>query len=94
MQSVLVWLRDRHVADVCAAGADDAELVVLDEVEGQQQHVLEMRYRFGSRGAFQRYEREQAPRLRAEGLAEIARLGIVATMTRTTGELVAWHRRS
>lgn len=89
----LVWLRDRHVRDVCSAGADDAELVVLDAT-ADLPHALEIRYRFASHGAFERYEREEAPRLRAEGLAEAARLGIGAgiTMARSTGESVPWRR--
>ena len=87
MEGFLVWLRDRHLADVCAAGALDAELVRLDG-EG---FVLEARYRFASREEFGRYERDEAPRLRAEGLAEIARLGLSAdqvSFARATGEIV------
>lgn len=87
MEGFLVWLRDRHLADVCAAGASSAELVRLDG-EG---FVLEARYRFPSREAFARYERDEAPRLRAEGLAEIARLGLAAdqvSFVRTTGDIV------
>lgn len=91
MLAIVAWLRDRHVADVVTAGADGAELVLLDEAHG---HVVEARYRFASRDAFARYEREEAPRLRAEGLAEIGRLGIAldaVTFTRTTGEIVLTH---
>ena len=47
-----------HVADVIAAGASDAELVRLDS---DTQHVVEARYHFASRTAFERYERERAP---------------------------------
>jgi Domain of unknown function (DUF4286) len=91
MEGFLRWLRDRHIADVCAAGASDAELVVLDPVEGGR-HTIEARYRFASRDAFGRYERDHAPRLRADGLAELARLEVGpdgVTFTRTTGEIVA-----
>ncbi|MBY0229475.1 MAG: dipeptidase PepE [Gemmataceae bacterium] len=59
----LAWMRGKHLADVRAAGADAAELVGL---EGRR---WEARYRFSSREAFAAYERDHAPRLRAEGLA-------------------------
>jgi antitoxin (DNA-binding transcriptional repressor) of toxin-antitoxin stability system len=60
----LRWLREGHVAEVLAGGATVAEVVALD----QPAHAYEVRYRFPSREAFDRYEREAAPRLRAEGL--------------------------
>lgn len=95
MEGFLVWLRDRHIADVCAAGADDAELVALD-ASVDLPHAIEIRYRFASRGAFDQYEREHAPRLRAEGLEEAARLGLAPgrgiLMTRTTGESIPWRK--
>lgn len=94
MEGFLRWLRDRHVADVCAAGAEDAEIDVLDPIGGAHPNAVEIRYRFASREAFARYEREEAPRLRAEGLAELARLGVApagVTFARTTGERVAWR---
>src|SRR5262249_61192900 len=59
----LTWMRTRHIADVLAAGALSAEVVELDGSE------FEARYRFASREAFAAYERDHAPRLRAEGLA-------------------------
>jgi hypothetical protein len=59
------WLRDGHVADVMAGGAVAAEVVRIDG--GPR---FEVRYRFPSREAFERYEREHAPRLRAEGRAK------------------------
>jgi hypothetical protein len=94
MEEFLTWLRDRHVADVCAAGAVSADLVRLDPTSDLP-NALEVRYRFASREAFELYEREHAPRLRAEGLAEIVRLGGVAdrvTFVRTIGELVDWRK--
>lgn len=99
MEAFVEWLRARHVADVCEAGATDAEIVRLDSTSDTE-HAVEVRYRFASREAFARYEREHAPRLRADGLAELARLGLGAeaapasgdrprvTFTRTTGEIV------
>lgn len=60
----LHWLRDHHIADVLAGGATRAEIVVLDAPAP----TYEVRYRFPSRQAFDLYERDHAPRLRAEGL--------------------------
>jgi hypothetical protein len=60
----LRWLRGGHVAEVLAGGAAAAEVVALDGPDT----AYEVRYRFPSRAAFDRYEREHAPRLRAEGL--------------------------
>jgi len=95
MEGFLRWLRDRHVADVCAAGAEDAEMHRLDPVGGDHPHAVEIRYRFASRDAFARYEREHAPRLRADGIAELTRLSVPAervAFTRWTGERVDWRR--
>jgi hypothetical protein len=60
----LRWLREGHIAEVLGGGACRAEVVALD----QPPHAFEVRYLFPSREAFDRYEREFAPRLRAEGL--------------------------
>jgi len=60
----LAWLRGGHVADVLAGGAAAAAIIALDPPA----LTYEVRYRFPSREAFDRYEREVAPRLRAEGL--------------------------
>jgi hypothetical protein len=78
----LPWLRE-HVEHVCEAGAQRAEIVLLDG-----EAAIEARYVFASRAAFERYENEEAPRLRREGKDEIARLGVQAAFTRTTGEIV------
>ncbi len=58
------WLTSQHLQDVCAAGAQSAELVRFD---GEPLRYA-TRYHFASRAAFETYEREHAPRLRAEGL--------------------------
>jgi hypothetical protein len=73
------WLQNTHIRDVCAAGAQDAEIVRLDR-------ACEIRYHFGSRRAFEDYERDHAPRLRAEGLARAQ--GRV-TFARTMGDVIA-----
>lgn len=79
----VAWLRDPHLADVCAAGAEHGEIVMVDE------RTVEVRYRFASKDAFDRYEREEAPRLRAQGLDVLAKLGGTpgngVTFTRTSG---------
>jgi hypothetical protein len=59
------WLRREHLAQVCAAGALDAEVIRFD---ADNRVVCEVRYHFASREAFAAYERDHAPRLRAEGL--------------------------
>ena len=58
------WLRIEHLDEVLAAGALDAEVVRLDG----DAIVLEVRYHFPDRAAFDRYVRDSAPALRARGL--------------------------
>jgi hypothetical protein len=60
----LRWLREGHIAEVLAGGAVAAEIV---QMEGSP-HSYEVRYRFLSRDSFTVYERDHAPRLRAEGV--------------------------
>ena len=63
----IAWLRDEHLAEVLEGGAIDAEVIRLDG--GIDEPVrCEVRYHFASRETFSRYERDHAPRLRAEGL--------------------------
>ena len=58
--------------------------------------TVESHYRFVSRDAFDKYEREHAGRLRAAGLAELTRLGVEpgngVTFHRATGTALAWRR--
>ena len=84
IEEFLAWLRDKHIADVCAAGAESGFVVVLDGPDP----ALEAHYRFASRAAFDTYIRDEAPRLRDEGAAVAARVGGV-TFARTSGEIVA-----
>jgi hypothetical protein len=78
------WLRDEHVRDVCDAGAESGGVLGGDEAP------LEVRalYTFSTREAFATYERDEAPRLRAAGLAFLAGLGAEGqvTFTRVRGE--------
>ena len=66
----LDWLKNGHLADVCASGATDAEAIALDSVSsgGRTVYRGEARYHFATREDFAAYERHHAPRLRAEGL--------------------------
>jgi hypothetical protein len=88
----IAWLREGHVAEVLAAGAQDAEVVELDVAPGFAERVVEVRYHFDSRDAFAAYERDHAPRLRAAGVSIFPpERGI--TYRRATGEVVQrWDR--
>jgi hypothetical protein len=80
------WLRDGHVAEVLAGGAIGAQIVDLDAgPDGSR--TLEVRYHFPSRESFERYERDHAPRLRADGLARFpAERGV--TYRRSVGTVI------
>lgn len=78
----LGWLRDGHLRDVCDSGAQAARAVWLDG----EPVTIEVRYRFASRAAFELYERDHAPRLRAEGLA-LFPLDLGLTYRRSVGEV-------
>ena len=60
----LDWLRGGHIAELLAGGTTAAEIIALD----QPPLTFEVRYRFSSRQAFDRYEQGFAPRLRDEEL--------------------------
>ena len=69
-QRWLRWLREEHLARVCAAGARSAEVIRLEELgEDQPGVVYEVRYRFASGEDLDQYLAAAAPRLREEGLA-------------------------
>lgn len=63
----VAWLEDGHVDEVVAAGAHSGMIVRLDTAPGERP-VVETHYVFGTRALFERYEREGAPALRADGL--------------------------
>ena len=78
------WLADGHIQAVLAAGASAAQLVQSEDPPLQ----VECRYLFPSRDAYDRYIRDAAPRLRAEGLARFpAARGI--TFQRRVGTVLA-----
>ena len=78
----LEWMRTKHLADVIAAGARGGRVIRLDEPA----RTLAAQYEFESREVFERYVREHAPRLRAEG---IERFGERLSYTRRAGQIVA-----
>lgn len=81
------WLREKHLREVCEAGAVDAEVIRFDG----EPMTCEVRYHFDSRAAFATYEKEQAPRLRADGLKRFPpERGV--QYERATGEVVATER--
>ncbi len=78
------WLEREHLADVCAAGALDAEIVRMDGPAIR----YEVHYRFRNRAVFEAYERDHAPRLRAESL-RVFPLNLGLRYARSTGEIIA-----
>lgn len=72
------WLRTLHFAEVLEAGALTAELVQWSPL------LLEARYRFTSRAAFDEYEATHAPRLRADG---VGRFPSGVKLTRRFGDV-------
>ena len=87
----MAWLDEEHLREVCDAGALDAEVVRLDGPE--RGTTIEVRYHFADRAAFERYEREDAPRLREKGLKRFP-LELGLRYTRTTGESVGGYGRA
>lgn len=63
----IAWLEDGHVDAVIERGAHSGMIVELEPREDGRVEV-ETRYVFSTRELFDRYEREHAPELRAEGL--------------------------
>ncbi len=60
----LRWLRQGHLQGVLDGGAISAKILLLDGPEIR----IQTSYRFSDRAAFDQYEREFAPALRADGL--------------------------
>lgn len=85
----LTWLIPGHIDDVLQAGAVSAEILRLDD---EMPH-FQINYRFDSREDFQRYERDHAPRLRAEGLSRFP-LELGLKFRRWTGVPVAIMKKS
>lgn len=80
----LLWLKNGHVADVKKGGAVAAEVVAIVG----KPNAFEVVYRFPTRESFEKYEKEHAPALRAEGQKLFpASSGIV--YERTVAEVVS-----
>jgi quinol monooxygenase YgiN len=78
------WL-EPHIREILAiAGFARAELLVEDGEPGYT--VFSVRYHLASREALERYLREHAPRLRADGMA---RFGERFSTSRRVSELVS-----
>jgi len=78
------WLKQSHIQDVLDAGAQSAEIFKVDA----ENETYEIRYRFASRKAFEDYQLNHAPRLRAEGLAKFP-LDLGLKFSRSTAELIS-----
>lgn len=77
----IAWLQHGHLDDVLEGGALEAELVQLSPLK------FEVRYRFASAESFAAYERDFAPKLRAEGLSRFPPSRGVR-MARATGQIL------
>ena len=69
----LAWLFDGHVQAVCH-WAQSAEVVMLENDGNSVPQVLSV-YWFKSKAEFEQYEKEDAPKLREEGIALAQELG-------------------
>lgn len=83
----VAWLHPSHTALVQQAGATKAEVIVLSD---PPLHV-QARYEFTDQPALDRYLRDHAPRLRAEGLAAFP-LSSGITFRREIGTILASTR--
>jgi hypothetical protein len=80
----IAWLTGGHIEEVLKGGATDAEILRMDGDDCR----YEIRYHFPSREVFRAYEKNHAPRLRAEGLEKFpASRGI--TYARSTAAVKA-----
>lgn len=79
------WLVDGHVLAVVKAGAVSAEIVRITDPPSPIR--VEARYVFSDQAALDRYLRESAPTLRAEGLAKFPPSRGIA-LERTVGRMV------
>lgn len=83
----VAWLEGGHTDEVVKGGAESAMIVRLEPDAPGGPARVEVRYVFSTREAFDRYIRECAPRLRAEGLARFGP-GSGVVFERTIGEVL------
>lgn len=80
------WLREGHIQQVVGGGAKEAVVVVVEEPATPLKVVC--RYIFASREAFDLYQTNHAPKLRAEGLRLFGpELGV--SFERSVGKVIA-----
>jgi hypothetical protein len=83
----IAWLEGGHIDQVIEGGAHSAMIVRTDPDNAGDLPRIEVRYIFSTREVFERYVREHAPRLRAEGLRKFGperKIGFA----RSVGEIV------
>lgn len=82
----VAWLTGGHMQQLIDTGASSASLIQLEPLK------YEVRYLYPSRLAFEQYEKEHAPSLRAEGLQKFpASLGLV--YRRSTGSQIYFNEK-
>lgn len=64
----LEWMKNEHIADVLAAGANDAELIKLESLIDPSVSCFEVRYHFENKDAYDAYLKNHAPTLRQKGM--------------------------
>lgn len=84
-EAYLAWLAEGHVDQVVEAGALTGAVIRIDDPAEPVR--VETRYLFAERDDLDRYLRDHAPALRADGLARFGpETGV--TFTRSIGEVV------
>jgi len=87
-EAYVAWLREGHIEDVVAGGAERAEIVRI--VEPGNAIRVQTRYWFPDSLAYETYLAEHAPRLRAEGMERFGpETGV--RFERSVGEVVGEH---
>lgn len=81
----LSWLAEGHVRQVVEAGAESGKVVRIDEPAEPLR--VQTRYEFASRADLDRYLRDHAPALRADGLSRFGPETDVR-FSRTIGEIL------
>src|SRR5690606_41091277 len=83
----VAWLEDGHIDQVIAHGAHSAMIVRLEPDGPGEAPTVEVRYVFSTHENYDRYVREHAPALRADGLKRFPpERGVV--FRRTVGVIV------
>lgn len=84
----IAWLAGGHIAEVIKHGASDARIIRLnDDASGTPgTPVVLIEYSFPSRAAYDEYDRDHAPALRAEGRVKFVE-GRGVKMSRMIGEI-------